>query len=140
MVSREDTNIALKRLADEATGEIAQSVHDVAASFVAGGGYGTARMHKVGNAKIVETFRNATSRMAHEAARCHSPSVVRRLVDDNLAKLIDRTLAQRAEHLRTGNVASEEMELLCSYLRQDLKRLKDATVRELSAGKPHTRS
>ena len=108
MVSREDTTSALKRLAEEATGEIAQAVHDVAASFVAGGGYGTLRMHKVGNEKIVETFRDATSRIAHEALRCHSPSVVRRLVDDNLGELIDRTLAQRAEHLRTGNIASEE--------------------------------
>jgi hypothetical protein len=131
MVSREDTRTALKRLAEEATGEITQAVREVATSFVAAGGYGTASMHKVSNEKIVETFRSATSRMAHEAIQCHSPSVVRKLVDDHLTGLIDRTLVQRAEHLRAGNVASEETELLCRYLRQDLKRLKDATVREL---------
>jgi hypothetical protein len=132
MVSREDTSNALKRLAEEAPGEISQAVQEVATSFVAMGGYGTVRMHKVSNEKIVETFRSATSRMAHEAVQCHSPSVVRKLVDDHLSGLIDRTLVQRAEHLRAGNVASEETELLCSYLRQDLKRLKDATVRELT--------
>ena len=132
MVSREDTSNALKRLAEEATGEIAQVVQEVATSFVAASGYGTVRMHKVSTEKIVETFRNATSRMAHEAVQCHSPSVVRKLVDDHLSGLIDRTVVQRAEHLRAGNVASEERELLCSYLRQNLKRLKDATVRELA--------
>jgi hypothetical protein len=131
MVSREDISNALKRLAEEATGDIAQAVQKVATSFVAAGGYGTVQMHKVSNEKIVETFRSTTSRMAHEAIQCHSPSVVRKLVDDHLSGLIDRTLAQRAEHLRAGNVTSEETELLCSYLRQDLKRLKDATVREL---------
>jgi len=132
MVSREDTSTALKRLAEEATGEIAQAVRDVATSFVAAGGYGTASMHKVSNEKIVETFRSATTRMTHEAVQCHSPSVVRKLVDDHLTGLIDRTLVQRAGQLRAGNVACEETELLCSNLRQDLKRLKDATVRELS--------
>jgi hypothetical protein len=70
--------------------------------------------------------------MTHEAVQCHSPSVVRKLVDDHLTGLIDRTLVQRAGQLRAGNVACEETELLCSNLRQDLKRLKDATVRELS--------
>ncbi len=133
MVSGQDTGNALKRLAEEATGEIAQVVQEVATSFVAAGGYGTVRMHKVSNEKIVDTFRSATNRMAHEAVQCHSPSVVRNLVDDQLSGLIDRTLAQRAEHLRAGNVSSEETELLCNYLRQDLKRLKDATVRELTA-------
>lgn len=132
MVSREDTRNALKRLAEEATGEIAQAVQEVANSFVAAGGYGTVQMHKVSNEKIVETFRSATGRMAHEAIQCHSPSVVRKLVDDHLSGLIDRTLVQRAEHLRAGNVASEETEFLCDHLRQDLKRLKDATVRELA--------
>ena len=131
MVSRDDTRSTLKRLAEEATGEIAQVVQEVATSFVAAGGYGTVRMHKVSNEKIVDTFRSATNRMAHEAVQCHSPSVVRKLVDDQLSGLIDRTLTQRAEHLRAGNVASEETELLCNYLRRDLKRLKDATVREL---------
>ena len=131
MVSRENTSIALKKLAEEATGEIAQVVREVATSFVVAGGYGTASMHKVSNEKIVETFRGATSRMAHEATQCHSPSVVRKLVDDHLTELINRTLLQRAEHLRAGNVASEETELLCRNLGQDLKRLKDATVREL---------
>jgi hypothetical protein len=132
MVSREDTTDALERLAEQTTSEIAQAVQEVATSFVAAGGYGTVRMHKVSNERIVETFRSATRRMAHEAVRCHSPSVVRKLVDDQLSGLIDRTLTQRAEHLRVGNVASEETELLCSYLRQDLKRLKDAAVRELA--------
>jgi hypothetical protein len=131
MVSREDTRNALKRLAEEANGEIARAVHEVAISFVAAGGYGTVQMHKVSNEKILETFRSATRRIAHEAIQCHSPSVVRKLVDDHLSGLIDRTLAQRREHLRAGNVASEETELLCSGLRQDLKHLKDATVREL---------
>jgi hypothetical protein len=132
MVSREDTSNALKTLAEEATGKIAQAVREVATSFVAAGGYGTVQMHKVSNERIVETFRSATSQMAHEAVQCHSPSVVRKLVDDHLSGLIDRTLVQRAEHLRAGNVASGETELLCSYLRQDLKRVKDATVRELA--------
>ena len=132
MVSREDTGNALKRVAEEATDEIAQAVQDVAISFVATGGYGTLLMHKVNNEKIVETFRSATSRMAEEAIQCHSPSVVRILVDDYLSGLIDRTLVQRADHLRAGNVASEATELLCNSLRRDLKRLKDATVRELA--------
>ena len=132
MVSREDTSSALKRLAEEAAGEIAQAVQEVATAFVATGGYGSLKMHNLSNKKIVETFRTAMSRMAHEAIQCHSPSVVRRLIDDHLSGLIDRTLVQRAEHLRAGNIASEEKELLCRYLRQDLKRLKDVTVRELA--------
>jgi endonuclease YncB( thermonuclease family) len=36
----------------------------------------------VSNERIVETFHSATSRMAHEAIQCHSPSVGRATVID----------------------------------------------------------
>jgi uncharacterized protein HemY len=132
MSSRGDTSRDLKRLAEEAFGDIAQAVQEVATSFVAAGGYGTLQMFKASNEKIVETFRFAIGRIAHQAIQCHSPSVARQLVEGHLSQLIDQTIEQRAEHLRAGNIASEETELLCSHLRRDLKRLKDATVRGLA--------
>lgn len=132
MVTRAHMDSILKKLAQEAAGEIAVAVQATATEFISSGGYGSVRMHKVTTERIVETFRASASLMVKEGRHCYNPAVARELIEHRLSSLMDHALEQRAEHLRATNFAPEERELFCDHLRRDLKRLKDATVRQLA--------
>ena len=132
-MSCEETDTILESLMLDATNEIAVSVEVVVSEFITSGGYGSLRMHIMSNDRIAKAFRSAARLMAVQARACAggNGAAAADLVEAHLFVLINRTIEKRIKHLAAGRVAFQDAEILCADLRHDLKRLKDATVRDL---------
>ena len=126
-----DIDQTLEVFAQGASSEIAKAVEDVANEFVASGGYGSLHMHLASNETIVKVFTSAAGQMIKEARRYENPGAVREVLDSHLSKVLDRTLAQQTSHLHAGNVAPHDREVLCADLQKNMKRVKDAAIRDL---------
>ena len=120
-----------KVFAQGATSDIARAVENVANEFVASGGYGSLRMHLASNETIVKAFTSAADQMTREARRYENPDVVREILDSHLSRVLDRALAQHTSHLHSGIVAPHDREVLCVDLQKNMKRIKDAAIRNL---------
>lgn len=131
--SREHIDGMLQLLAQDAISEIALAVQDVACEFITSGGYGSLRMHMANNEKITEIFRSTANLMATQARRYAGGNgvAVADLVEAHLFSLIDRAIEERTNHIATGKIASQDIAILCADLRRDLRRLKNAAVRDL---------
>jgi hypothetical protein len=132
-VNRRDIDTMLQSLMVDATNKIAVSVEDVVNEFITSGGYGSLRMHMRSHERIAKAFRSAAHLMAIQA-RAYAAgkgAAVADLVEAHLFVLINRTIEMRTKHLAAGKLAFQDTEMLCADLRHDLKRLKDATVRDL---------
>jgi hypothetical protein len=132
-MSRGDTDTMLQSLTQNAINEIGLAVQDVVSAFITSGGYGSLQMHMMSNERIAKAFLSAARLMAIQA-RDHAAgkgAAVADLVETHLFRLIDRTIAERTKHIAAGKVASQDAAILCADLRRDLKRLKDAAVRDL---------
>jgi hypothetical protein len=133
--SCQDVDKMLQSLAQDASNDIARAIEDVANKFITSGGYGSSHMHMAISEKVTEIFRFTADVMTMQARRCvgGSGGAVRDLVDTHLSYLIDQTIKRRTKHMESGKTASQDTEILCATLRQDLKLLKDAALRALKA-------
>jgi len=132
-VTREVTDTMLQSLTQDAANKIAAAVDDVVSEFFKAGGYGSLRMHMMSNEMIARAFHSAANLMAIQA-RAYAGgkgAAVADLVEAHLFGLINRTMEERTEHIAAGKLPVQDAEMLCADLRHDLKRLKDAAVREL---------
>ena len=132
-VSREVTDTMLQSLTQDATNKIAAAVEDVVSEFFMAGGYGSLRMHMMSNEMIAKVFHSAARLMAIRAKAYADGkgAAVADLVEAHLFDLINRTMEKRTEHIAAGKLPFQDAELLCADLRHNLKRLKDAAIREL---------
>lgn len=133
MASRNHTDKMLQSLTHDAINEITQAVQDVACEFITSGGYGSLPMHVANNEKVTEIFRSAANLMATQARRYAggNGAAVADLVEAHLFNLINRAIEERTKHIGVGKITSQDTAILCTNLRRDLKRLKNATVRNL---------
>lgn len=133
MSSREDIDKMLESLRLSASDDIVRAIDDVANAFLTSGGYGSPHMHKAIDEKVTAIYQATATVMAMQARRFAGGGgeAVRDLVDTHLSYLIDQTINRRTEHMETGKTAAEDTAMLCAQLRQDLKRVNNATVRDL---------
>ena len=132
-VSRDDTDTMLQSLTQDAANEIAVAVEGVVGAFFTSGGYGSLRMHTMSNEMIARAFRSSARLMAIQARAFAggTGTAVADLVEAHLSDLINRTIEERTEHIAAGKLPFHDAEILCADLRHELKRWKDATVRNL---------
>jgi len=121
----------LEVLAQSASSDIARAVEDVANEFVGSGGYGSLRMHLASNETILKAFKSAAGQMIEEARRYENPDGLREIIDSHLSRMRDRALAQHTSHLHAGKIAPHDREVLCADLQRNMKRVRDAVIRDL---------